>query len=91
MTDTGVCHIQSHSPVFWVGEISFQVSAPEILYAVAIMFHAGERQKSNVCFLTLDPGSWNRWALVSQLSGDDVNEHRLSVSCTKGKRLRPVE
>ncbi|XP_075020567.1 rho GTPase-activating protein 26 isoform X2 [Calonectris borealis] len=52
LTDTCVYHIQSHSSmVFWVGEISFQVSAPEILYAVAIMFHAGDGKVTCAFFL----------------------------------------
>lgn len=44
-----------------------------------------------MCFFPLDTESWNRWALVSQIFGDDVNEHRFSVSCIKGKRLCPME
>lgn len=75
--------------VFWVGEISFQVSAPEI-NAVAIMFHAGGG-KVTCAFSLWILGAGIGWALVSQLSGDDVNDHGLSVSCTKGKRLRSVE
>lgn len=39
----------------------------------------------------MDTESWNRWPLISQVFGDDVNEHRLSVSCIKGKRLCPVD
>ena len=91
MTDTSVYHIQGHSSmVFWVGEISFQVSAPEIFYAVAVMFHAGDG-KAACAFFPLDTESWKRWAPVSQIFGDDVNEHRFSVSCIKGKRLCPME
>lgn len=76
--------------VFRVGEISFQVSAPEIFSAVAIMFHAGDG-KVMCAFFPLDTESWNRWALVSQIFGGDVNEYRLSVSCIKGNRLSPTE
>lgn len=63
--------------VFWVGGIRFQVSAPEISYAVVIRFHAGDGKAACACFLwTLRAGMGGFWS-VSFLEMMLMNMHFL--------------